>query len=40
MTQFTYKVKNKEGEISKRTATAKDKFDLYDQIRKEGLEIV
>lgn len=38
--RFTYKVKNKDGEILKRTATAKDKFDLYDQVRKEGFEIV
>lgn len=40
MAKFTYKAKNKNGEIFESTATAKDKFVLYDQIRKDGFEII
>lgn len=40
MAQFVYKIKNKEGEIFESVATAKDKFELYDQIRKDGSEII
>ncbi len=38
--QFTYKIKNKDGEVIESTITAKDKFELYDQIRKDGSEII
>jgi len=37
MSQFTYKAKNKDGEIFQGTAIAKDKFEIYDQVSKEGL---
>lgn len=40
MPLFTYKAKNKDGDIFKSTASAKDKFELYDQIRKDGSEII
>ena len=40
MTQFEYKAKNKDGEIFESTATARDKFELYSQVRKEGSEII
>ncbi len=38
--RFIYKIKNKDGEIIESTATARDKFELYDQIRKEGSEVI
>jgi len=40
MAKFKYKIKNKDGEISEGIANAKDKFELYSQIRKEGSEII
>lgn len=40
MARFKYKVINKDGETFESTAIAKDKFELYNQIRKEGSEIV
>lgn len=40
MARFTYKIRNKHGEIFETTSTAKDKFELYDQIRKEGAEFI
>ncbi|MEX0652135.1 MAG: type II secretion system F family protein [Candidatus Paceibacterota bacterium] len=40
MTQFTYKAKNKDGEIIESSATARDKFELYDLVRKDGSEIL
>jgi len=40
MAKFTYKIKNKEGEIFERTTAAKDKFELYNQIRRDGFEVI
>ena len=40
MAQFLYKAKNKEGDVFEKTANAKNKFELYDQVRKEGAEII
>ena len=40
MARFKYKIKNKDGEVSENTTEAVDKFELYNQIRKKGSEII
>jgi len=40
MTRFTYKAKNKDGDVFKSTSEASDKFELYNQIRKDGSEVI